>query len=128
LRKKDGLKAMFYIKVKGSFSAAHNLKNYKGKCEHLHGHNWIVEAVFTYGALDKDGMAVDFKLAKKLLKGVTEKLDHSYLNRSSLIKGINPTSENMARFIYDSIKNKNKHISSVSVWENESSCAIYTEE
>ncbi len=119
---------MFYIKVKGSFSAAHNLKNYKGKCEHLHGHNWIVEALFAYDALDKDGMALDFKLAKKLLKDVTEKLDHSYLNRSSLIKGINPTSENIARLIYDSIKRKNKHISSVSVWENENSCAIYTEE
>ncbi|MFA6079228.1 MAG: 6-carboxytetrahydropterin synthase QueD [Candidatus Omnitrophota bacterium] len=119
---------MFYIKVKGSFSAAHNLKNYKGKCEHLHGHNWAVEALFAYDTLDKDGMAVDFKLAKKMLKSVTEKLDHSYLNKSGLVKKINPTSENIARLIYGLIKKKNGHIKSVSVWENESSCAIYTEE
>jgi 6-pyruvoyltetrahydropterin/6-carboxytetrahydropterin synthase len=119
---------MYDIKVKGSFSAAHNLRNYKGKCEHLHGHNWAVEAVFRYDILDKAGMAIDFKLAKKLLKDVTEKIDHSYLNKAKVIKGINPTSENIAKFIYDSIARKNKNIRSVSVWENENSCAIYAED
>jgi 6-pyruvoyltetrahydropterin/6-carboxytetrahydropterin synthase len=119
---------MYEIKVKSSFSAAHNLKNYKGKCEHLHGHNWAVEAVFRYEALDKDGMAIDFRLAKKVLKTVTEKLDHSYMNELKIIKHINPTSENMARFIYDSVKKKNKNIYHISVWENENSCATYSEE
>jgi 6-pyruvoyltetrahydropterin/6-carboxytetrahydropterin synthase len=119
---------MYEIKVKSSFSAAHNLKNYKGKCEHLHGHNWAVEAVFRYVALDKVGMAIDFRLAKKLLKGVTEKLDHSYLNDLKLTRRLNPTSENMARFIYDSIKKKNKNIYLIAVWENDNSCATYIEE
>lgn len=119
---------MYEIKVKTDFSAAHNLKNYRGKCERLHGHNWVVEAIFAYGALDKDGMAVDFRTAKKVLKGVVEKLDHSYLNKSALLKKINPTSENIAKFIYDGIRNKNSHIKSVAVWENERSCATYTED
>ena len=119
---------MYMIKVKGSFSAAHNLRNYKGKCEHLHGHNWITEAVFSYEALGDDGIAIDFRMAKKLLKDITEKLDHSYLNDLKIVKKLNPTSENMAKLIFDSIKKKNKNIYSISVWENENSCATYTEE
>ena len=118
---------MYDIKVKSSFSAAHNLKSYHGKCEHLHGHNWLVEAVFSYKKLDKAGMAIDFRKAKKLLKGVIDKLDHSYLNDLKMLNGINPTSENMAKFIYDRVKKANVNLKSVSVWENENSCATYRE-
>ncbi len=118
---------MFEIKVKADFSAAHNLKNYRGKCERLHGHNWAVEALFAYDSLDKDGMAVDFRTAKKLLKDAVEKLDHSYLNELKLLKKMNPTSENVAKFIYDSVKKRNKNLTSISVWENDNSCAVYSE-
>jgi 6-pyruvoyltetrahydropterin/6-carboxytetrahydropterin synthase len=118
---------MYEIKIKSSFSAAHNLRNYRGKCENLHGHNWNIEAVFAYNSLDADGMAVDFKDAKALLKSVLEKFDHSYLNETIAFKKVNPTSENMAKFVYDGIKKENKHIAFVSVWENESSCATYRE-
>lgn len=116
---------MYEIKVWASFSAAHNLRNYRGKCENLHGHNWKIEAVFAYKTLDKDGMAVDFKEAKAVLKKVLGQFDHSYLNDSGVFKKINPTSENMAKLIYDDIKKSNKHIYSVAVWENENSCATY---
>ena len=119
---------MFEIKVRAHFSSAHNLENYHGKCEKLHGHNWIVEAVSAYTSLDKDGMAVDFRIAKEQLKGILEGLDHAYLNELKILKGMNPTSENIARFIFNEIKKKNKHVASVAVWENESSCATYTEE
>jgi len=119
---------MYEIKVRSSFSAAHNLRNYRGKCENLHGHNWNIEATFAHKSLGKDGMAVDFKEAKSLLKSVLEKFDHSYLNETGAFKKSNPTSENMAKLIYDEIKRKNKHIASVSVWENEGSCATYREE
>ena len=119
---------MYEIKIKTSFSAAHNLKNYKGKCEHLHGHNWVVEAVFSYKILDKDGLAIDFRFAKKTVKDVVEKLDHSYLNKSSFLKKLNPTSENIACQIYKSVKKKNSCIKSIAVWENESSCATYSQE
>lgn len=117
---------MYEIRVKTDFSAAHNLKNYHGKCENLHGHNWYVEAVFVFDRLDKNGMAIDFKIAKRLLKQVTDKLDHSYLNEVKKIKSINPTSENIAKFIYDNVKARNKNIKSVAVWENENSCAVYS--
>jgi len=118
---------MYEIKVKMNFSAAHNLNNYHGKCERLHGHNWLVEAIFRYGVLDKAGMAVDFRIAKKMLKCTIDKLDHSYLNDLKLLKKINPTSENIAKFIYDQLKKRSKNVGSVSVWENDNSCATYAE-
>ncbi len=117
---------MYEIKVKGNFSSAHNLRNYRGKCERLHGHNWAVEAVFSYRRLNKDGMAVDFKDAKVVLKSAIEDMDHSYLNELKSFKALNPTSENIARLIYRRIKKISAGIKSVSVWENESSCATYT--
>lgn len=118
---------MYEIKVESSFSAAHNLRNYHGKCESLHGHNWRVEAVFAYRSLGKDGMAVDFKDVKILLKNILEKFDHSYLNELDCFKKLNPTSENVARLIYDYIKKKNRNIEFISVWENDTSCATYRE-
>ena len=118
---------MYEIKIQSDFSAAHNLRNYHGKCENLHGHNWKVEAIFAYKVLDKDGLAVDFKEVKSLLKKILEELDHAYLNETGVFKKLNPTSENLARFIYEKIGKKNKNIASVSVWENENSCATYKE-
>jgi len=118
---------MFEIKVKATFSSAHNLRNYRGKCEHLHGHNWNVEAVFAYRSLDADGMAIDFRDAKSMLKESISDLDHSYLNDLASFKKVNPTSENIAKFIYGRIRKRNSRIRSVSVWENENSCATYSE-
>lgn len=118
---------MYEIKIKTGFSAAHNLKNYKGKCEHLHGHNWTVEAIFAFERLDGDGLAIDFRDAKNIVSKALESLDHSYLNDSNLLSGENPTSENIARLIYEDVKKRAKAIKSIAVWENESSCATYTE-
>lgn len=117
---------MYSIKVEGNFSSAHNLRGYKGKCEDLHGHNWRVEVVVT-GGLDKIGMVMDFKLLKKILSDLLEKLDHKYLNNLTFFKKINPTSENIARFIYDSLKKKIPGLKAVTVWENPASCATYAE-
>ncbi len=118
---------MYEIKVKASFSSAHNLRNYRGKCERLHGHNWIVEAVFRYGKLDGDGMAIDFKDAKAMLKRAIEDMDHAYLNELKDFKAANPTSENIAKLIYNRIKKASAGIYSISVWENDSSSATYTQ-
>ena len=118
---------MYEIRIKADFSAAHNLRNYRGKCERLHGHNWLVEAGFAYRSLDKAGMAVDFRTAKEALKAVLERLDHSYLNELKFFKKVNPTSENIAKFIYDGVKKKIQNVKSISVWENADSCAVYIE-
>jgi 6-pyruvoyltetrahydropterin/6-carboxytetrahydropterin synthase len=118
---------MYEIKVEATFSSAHNLRDYRGKCEHLHGHNWKIEAAFEHSELGRDGIAIDFKDAKTLLKNAIDEMDHSYLNELKYFKFRNPTSENIAKFVYDKIRKKTAGIKSVSVWENESSCATYRE-
>lgn len=118
---------MYSIKVEGSFSSAHNLRGYKGKCEELHGHNWKIEVVAVKDELDKIGMVLDFKCLKMKLNAVMEKLDHKYLNRLACFKKVNPTSENIAKYIYGQLKPQVPALKSVTVWENTTSSATYEE-
>lgn len=118
---------MYSIKVEGNFSSAHNLRGYKGKCESLHGHNWKIEVVAAKEKLDKAGMVMDFKFLKKELNAILEKLDHKHLNNVTYFKKVNPTSENIAKYIYDCLKKKIRTLSSITVWENSTSCATYYE-
>lgn len=118
---------MYSIKVEGIFSSAHNLRGYKGKCEELHGHNWKVEVAVLHNKLDKTGMVLDFKYLKKELNKALEKLDHRYLNNITYFKKVNPTSENIAKYIYDNIKSRILGLKSVTVWESENSSATYYE-
>ncbi len=116
---------MYSIKVESSFSSAHNLRGYHGKCESLHGHNWRIGVVAAREKLDKIGMALDFKFLKAKLNQVLEKLDHKYLNNLAYFKKKNPTSENIAKFIYDSLKPEVKSLISVTVWESDTSSSTY---
>ena len=116
---------VYSIKVEGTFSSAHNLRGYKGKCEELHGHNWKVEVNVTKDKLDKAGMLLDFKYLKMKLNKVLEKLDHKYLNNIAYFKKVNPTSENIAKYVYDEISRKGLRIKSVTVWENATCSATY---
>jgi 6-pyruvoyltetrahydropterin/6-carboxytetrahydropterin synthase len=77
---------MFSIKVEATFSSAHNLKGYRGKCEGL---------------------------------------DHTYLNRIPYFSRVNPTSENIARYIFDQLRSRKVKVSAVTVWENATSAATY---
>ena len=116
---------MFEIKVDSNFSSAHNLRGYKGKCEELHGHNWKVSVTVKGANLDKTGMLIDFKKIKFELNKVLDSLDHKYLNNITYFKKINPTSENIAKYIYDRLKKTLKYIKSVTVWESDTSSATY---
>jgi len=119
---------VYKLKVESNFSSAHNLRGYKGKCEELHGHNWMVELEAGSSKLDKVGMVLDFKFLKEELSFVLTKLDHKYLNRVSYFKRVNPTSENIAKYIYDSLKGKIPQIISVTVWESDKARATYYED
>lgn len=116
---------MYSIKVEGNFSSAHNLRGYKGKCEELHGHNWKAEIVLVKEKLDKIGMVADFKYLKDKLNKVLDKLDHKYLNKLAYFKKVNPTSENIAKYIYDCLKPQTPGLKSVTVWESDNSSATY---
>lgn len=123
---------MYMIKVRSHFSAAHNLRGYRGKCEKLHGHNWKVEVEISSYQLNNISMVCDFKEIEKKLEKVLQKLDHSYLNKLPFFKKNNPTSEKIAEFIFSELKKlikaKKLILKRISVWETENTCAIFDEE
>jgi 6-pyruvoyltetrahydropterin/6-carboxytetrahydropterin synthase len=116
---------MYSVKVTANFSSAHNLRGYKGKCEKLHGHNWKVEVVAAKEGLDRIGMVLDFKMMKMKLKAVLDRLDHTYLNKIPYFEKVNPTSENIAKYIFELLKPRIPSVTSVTVWESENCSATY---
>jgi 6-pyruvoyltetrahydropterin/6-carboxytetrahydropterin synthase len=125
----------YSVNVTRDFSSAHALRDYHGKCEHLHGHNWKVEMTVTGKKLDKSGMLVDFVRAKMMLEETLAGLDHKYLNTIPLFKEINPTAENIAAYIFDSLKTEMKSfgktspkISRVRVWESDNTWSEVSDE
>ena len=119
---------MYKVKVVSYFSAAHNLRGYRGKCEKLHGHNWKVEVVVQSERLDKNGLLIDFRYLKKRLEAVLAKLDHTCINRNVYFRRHNPTSENIAHYIYQQLSLLVKGVASVTVWESEDSAATFCQE
>lgn len=120
---------MFEVTVKSDFGSAHNLRGHKGKCEALHGHNWKVSVTAYSEVLDDLGMVIDFKKLKDMLEKIISEMDHKYLNEIKPFDSINPTSENIAKHIFDLMKKQGKNIflKEVVVWETDSSCAKYNE-
>ena len=121
---------MYTIKVRSKFSSAHNLRGYQGKCEALHGHNWNVEVEVSALEVDDTGMVLDFTELKRILNEIVGELDHKYLNDIEYFKAVNPTSENIARYVHEKIlyKNPDLNVSKVIVWETETSSATYIAE
>ncbi len=118
---------MFEVKIETSFSSAHHLLNYKGKCENMHGHNWKVEVTASGETLDKSNILIDFKLLKKEINEIVDYLDHKDLNTLEEFKGESPSSEFIAKLIYKKAKEKFPNISRVDVWETATSRASYFE-
>lgn len=122
---------MYELRVMSQFSAAHLLRDHKGECENLHGHNWKIEATVSGNELGKDGLIIDFKIIKEKMEKVLKKLDHKYLNELEPFKKQNPSSENIARHIFEflsrELSNKNVRVSKVTVWESDTASASYME-
>lgn len=120
---------MFKVFKEAEFSAAHSLREYKGRCENMHGHNWKVRLQISASELDSLGMAIDFEEVKQVLNKVIGKLDHQNLNEIPPFDELNPTSENIAKYIFEEasglINADRVKVDSVMVWEKQSSCAIY---
>ncbi|MDP8266527.1 MAG: 6-carboxytetrahydropterin synthase QueD [Candidatus Aceula meridiana] len=118
---------MYKLTVKGDFAASHSLRNYEGKCKNLHGHTWKVDVGISGKELNATGMLVDFKEIKNSLKNVLEQFDHQHLNDLEPFQKINPTSENIAKVIFDKISKENAcAVSEVTVWESENASATYS--
>ncbi len=122
---------MYELVVESRFAAAHQLRGYKGKCENLHGHNWRVTVAVTAERLNDQGLAIDFSDVKKALRDALDQLEHTFLNDIFPFTQINPSSENVAKWIYDhvgkKINNGNLEVSSITVWESETASASYFE-
>ncbi len=122
---------MYELVVESKFSAAHQLRGYQGKCEKLHGHNWRVTVAVTAERLNDQGLAMDFHDLKKALREILDQLEHTFLNDIFPFTQINPSSENLAKWIYDNMAKKidddNLQVASVTVWESDTASASYFE-
>ncbi len=122
----DGL---YTLTVRTSFAAAHRLRGYEGDCENLHGHNWIVEVTAESEVLDERGIAVDFRVMKSALNGFLARLDHRYINEVPPFDAVNPSSENIARFVFEKMEEAfpaPARIVRVAVWESDDARAEYS--
>lgn len=121
---------MFELNIRKEFSAAHRLREYQGQCEALHGHNWKVEIFVSSAKLNKTGLVADFRDLKQCLNEVLEELDHAYLNELPHFRKHNPTSESIAKYIFDKLKSKvaklKVRLSKVTVWESDNANASYS--
>lgn len=115
---------MYFLTITDKFDSAHYLPKYDGRCKNLHGHCWSIEVYFQYEDNAKDGMCEDFVILKKEIKKITDKLDHSLLNETV----INPTAENLCKYMFKELKKTGLPVHSIKTWETEKSCCIYKEE
>ncbi len=122
---------MYEVSVDETFAAAHNLRNYKGKCENLHGHNYKVRVTLAGKELDAAGLLYDFVHLKQVIQGVIQSLDHKYLNELPPFDVLNPSAENIARFVYDQTAKQlpananGTGVASITVWESDVTSATY---
>jgi 6-pyruvoyltetrahydropterin/6-carboxytetrahydropterin synthase len=121
---------MFEVSVEQTFAAGHALRNYKGKCENVHGHNYRVRITMQGDQLDSTGLLVDFLDLKRLIGGVVDYLDHQFINDLPPFNELNPSAENIAKYFYDRVSGGLKNdvpvrVSEVRIWETDTSSAVY---
>jgi 6-pyruvoyltetrahydropterin/6-carboxytetrahydropterin synthase len=122
---------MFLLNVKASYDSAHFLRDYKGKCENLHGHHYVVEAGLAYEDVGPGGMAMDFTDAKRVLRAIANELDHNNINDLEPFTTLEPSAENQARWIFEEMRRRlgepdGDHLVYVRVWETPNQWAQYS--
>ena len=119
----------YELKIETAFAAAHNLLNYCGACENLHGHNWKIEIYIHGTELDKSGMLIDFKVLKEHTNTILDSLDHTYLNKLPMFEGLSPSSELIAKYIFEELEIKLEKlpvtVHKIVAWESEKAAASY---
>ncbi|HEV2989532.1 MAG TPA: 6-carboxytetrahydropterin synthase QueD [Candidatus Angelobacter sp.] len=125
---------MYEVTVEDSFAAGHYLRNYKGKCENPHGHNYKVRVTLRGAELDRAGLLLDFRDLKEVMKHVIDRLDHQMLNDIEPFTQLNPSAENIAKYFYDEASSRLKlvtegrvRIGDVTIWETDTTTARYSE-
>jgi 6-pyruvoyltetrahydropterin/6-carboxytetrahydropterin synthase len=125
---------MFEVTVEDSFAAGHYLRNYKGKCENPHGHNYKVRITLCGKELDQAGLLLDFKDLREAMKFVIGRLDHQMMNDVEPFKTLNPSAENLAKYFYEQTNlrlgretNGRVQVKNVTIFETDTTTATYTE-
>jgi 6-pyruvoyltetrahydropterin/6-carboxytetrahydropterin synthase len=125
---------MFQITVEDSFAAGHYLRNYGGKCENPHGHNYKVRVTLWGEELDRAGLLLDFKDLKDVMRDLVDRFDHQMMNDLEPFTVVNPSAENLAKYFYDETQKKLHRVSNgrvrvkdVTVWETDTTTATYSE-
>ena len=125
---------MFEVTVEGGFSSGHYLRNYRGKCENPHGHNYKVRVTLHGKELDDAGLLLDFKLLKQVMRPVIDRIDHQMLNDIEPFIELNPSAENIARYFYDQTSEHLAEMTSgrvrvkdCTIWETDTTSATYSE-
>jgi 6-pyruvoyltetrahydropterin/6-carboxytetrahydropterin synthase len=122
---------MFEVNVEQTFAAGHALRNYKGSCENVHGHNFKVRVTLEGERLDDAGLLVDFLDVKKHMGDIIARLDHQFLNEIAPFDVKNPSAENIAEYFYGELRaglHENPvpvEIREVRVWETDVQSASY---
>ena len=121
---------MFEVTIEQTFAAGHALRNYHGKCENVHGHNYRCQVTMEGEQLDHVGLLVDFVALKKAVQVVIDRLDHQWLNEFPPFDVLNPSAENMAKYIFDEVSKgidagPGVRLESVRLWETDTSVATY---
>jgi 6-pyruvoyltetrahydropterin/6-carboxytetrahydropterin synthase len=120
---------MFEITVYSHFSGAHRLRYLRGRCEGLHGHNWKIEVSVVSSHLNREGIVLDFGVLKQKVEKILKSLDHTYLNDLPYFTEREPSSEIIAKFIFDKLKTElNRYpvkLKRVTAWESDTASATY---
>jgi len=125
---------MYQVTVEAGFSSGHYLRNYYGKCENPHGHNYKVRVTLAGDALDDSGLLLDFKLLKRVLKPTIDRIDHQMLNDLEPFTRLNPSAENLAKYFFDEVNREldattdgRVRVKDCTIWETDTTSATYSE-
>ena len=121
---------MFEVAIEETFAAGHAQRNYRGKCENVHGHNYRAQVTLRGAELDAMGLLVDFVELKRVVHAVLDRMDHQWLNDFPPFDALNPSAENMAKYIYDEVSaaltaKEGVRVAAVRLWETDTASASY---
>ena len=125
---------MYEVTVEADFSSGHYLRNYHGRCENPHGHNYKVRVTLVGASLDPTGLLLDFKQLKQVMRPVIDRIDHQMLNDLEPFTTLNPSAENLAHYFYEQtneqlagLTNGRVHVKDCTIWETDTTSATFYE-
>jgi 6-pyruvoyltetrahydropterin/6-carboxytetrahydropterin synthase len=125
---------MYEVTVEAGFSSGHYLRNYHGRCENPHGHNYKVRVTLVGAALDATGLLLDFKMLKQVMRPVIDRIDHQMLNDLEPFTTLNPSAENLAHYFWEQTNEQlaemtagRVRVKDCTIWETDTTSATFYE-